>query len=41
MYVQWIIAGEMKINRIMTDEEVEKICKKHGLTPLKRYKKGD
>ena len=38
MYGQWIIAGEMKINRIMTDEEVEEMCEKQGLTPLKRYR---
>ena len=38
MIIPWIISGEMKINRIMTDEEVEELCQKHNLIPLKRWK---
>lgn len=30
----WIIAGDIKINRIMTDEEVAKICREHGYEPM-------
>lgn len=37
MYGEWIIAGEMKVNRIMTDEEVKILCNKAGLEPLARY----
>lgn len=36
MFDRWIISGEMKINRIMSDEEVENLCLAAGLTPLKR-----
>ena len=39
MYGEWIIAGNMKINRIMTDAEAEEMCEKEGLIPLKRYQK--
>lgn len=37
MYGSWVIAGEMKVNRILTDNEVYKMCENAGLTPLKRY----
>lgn len=37
MYGEWIIAGNMKINRIMSDSEVEQMCEAKNLTPLKRY----
>ena len=37
MFGEWIIAGSIKINRILTDEEVKEICNKHGLEPLPRY----
>lgn len=33
----WIIAGEMKVNRIMDDAEVYEICKANGYEPLRRY----
>jgi hypothetical protein len=39
MFGEWIIAGEMKVNRIMSDEEVERMCLDEGLEPLVRYKK--
>lgn len=41
MVGEWIICGEMRIIRVMNDEEVERICRENGLEPLKRYKKGD
>lgn len=37
MYGEWIIAGEMKIIRILSDEEVIELCHKEGLEPLPRY----
>ena len=37
MYGRWIIAGKMKIVRILTDREVCDICSRYGLTPLQRY----
>ena len=37
MYGAWIIAGSMRITRILSDEEVEAMCHEHGLEPLKRY----
>ena len=37
MYGEWIIAGEMKITRVMSDEEVFKMCEQEGLESLKRY----
>lgn len=40
MYGEWIIAGAIKVNRIISDEEVKKICNKYGIEPLPRYKKG-
>ena len=33
----WIIAGEIKVNRILSDAEVEEICKANGYEALKRY----
>ena len=33
---EWIIAGGMKINRILSDEEVSQICKKNGFEALPR-----
>ena len=38
MFGRWIISGEMKINRIISDEEVEKLCKDAGFSSLKRNK---
>ena len=37
MYGEWIIAGEMKVLRVMDDEEVYRMCREHGLEPLRRY----
>ena len=37
MYGKWIISGEMKINRILSDSEVEKLCHDKGLEPLTKY----
>ena len=37
MFGTWIIAGEIKVNRIMSDDEVESLCKAKGLTPLERW----
>ena len=38
MYGTWIIAGEIRVTRIMDDAEVYQMCENAGLTPLKRYK---
>ena len=32
----WVICGEMRVTRILSDEEVERLCKKVGLEPLAR-----
>ena len=37
MYGSWIIAGSIKVNRILSDEEVIILCNKHGLSPLPRW----
>ena len=37
MFGTWIISGEMKVDRIMSDDEVESLCKAKGLTPLERW----
>lgn len=34
--VNWLIAGEMKVLRILTDEEVAEICRAAGHEPQKR-----
>lgn len=34
---RWIIAGEMKLIRVLPDEEVAEICRAHGEKPLPRY----
>ena len=36
MLGEWIIAGEIKVNRLLTDEEVERICKGYGYESLPR-----
>ncbi len=33
----WIIAHGMKINRILSDDEVARICAQYGLTPMPRW----
>lgn len=35
---RWIISGEMKINRIMNDNEVKTLCQNAGLIALNRHK---
>ena len=36
----WVIAGEIKVNRILCDDEVLEICQRYGYEPLVRYQKG-
>lgn len=36
---EWLISGSMKVNRILSDEEVEEINKKHGVADLPRLHK--
>ena len=36
MLGKWIIAGRMKVNRVLSDEEVREICRQHGYNPLPR-----
>lgn len=36
MFGEWIIAGEMRVNRIMSDDEVYKLCEDQCLEPLRR-----
>ena len=38
MFGEWVIAGAIKVNRILSDEEVVDICGKYGVQPLPRYK---
>ena len=38
MLGRWIIAGEMKVLRILEDEEVAEICRSRGYEPLPRRK---
>lgn len=37
MYGDWIISGTIKVNRIMSDEEVNKILIDKGIKPMPRY----
>lgn len=39
MFGEWIIAGAIRIERILSDEEVVELCKPYGLVPMPRYKK--
>ena len=39
MFGEWAIAGEMRIVRVLEDEEAERICIENGLNPLRRYRK--
>lgn len=34
---KWIISGAIKINRILSNTEVERLCIAHGFIPLPRY----
>lgn len=36
MYEDWIIAGAIKVLRILTNEEIDSICKANGIEPQKR-----
>ena len=36
MYEDWIIAGAIKVLRILTNEEIDNICLEHGIEPQKR-----
>ena len=36
MFMDWIIAGEMKIIRVLSDDEVAEICKANGVEPMPR-----
>lgn len=29
----WVISGEIKVNRILSDKEVSEICRSHGIVP--------
>lgn len=33
---RWFIAGAIKVNRILSNEEIDSICKANGLTPQER-----
>lgn len=37
MFGDWAIAGEMRISRILSDEEAAEICRRNGVEPLPRY----
>lgn len=37
MYGEWIIAGAIKVTRVLSDEEVKQICNEHGVEPLPRF----
>lgn len=39
MVRDWIIAGEMRVLRVLDGKEVYEICRKHGFTPLQRYQR--
>ena len=36
MFGEWIIAGAIKVNKILTNEEVDEICIANGIEPQKR-----
>jgi len=36
MYEDWIIAGAIKVLKILTNEEIDRICWEHGIEPQKR-----
>ena len=38
---EWIIAGEMKVNRILNDDEVKRICIENGFSYLPREEEFD
>lgn len=36
MFKDWIIAGKIKVNRILSDDEVAMICRENGVEPMPR-----
>lgn len=36
MFGAWMITGAIKVNRVLTDEEVREICSNYGINPLPR-----
>lgn len=36
MFEDWIIAGAIKVLKVLTNEEVDNICREHGIEPQKR-----
>jgi hypothetical protein len=36
MFEDWIIAGSIKVNKILTNDEVDSICRANGIEPQKR-----
>lgn len=38
---EWIIAGEMKVNRILNDDEVKRLCSENGFSYLPREEEFD
>lgn len=41
MFGKWIIAGKMKVRRVLQDTEVNQICKEYGVVPLPRKERMD
>ena len=39
MFGSWIIAGRIRVNRVLSDEDVERLCAIHGLVPLPHQQK--
>lgn len=37
MFGEWILAGDMKINKVLSDKEVNDILTSNGYTPMPRY----
>lgn len=36
MFEDWIIAGSIKVLKVLTNEEIDSICREHGVEPQKR-----
>ena len=34
--LDWIVAGKMKVNRILSNKEIDELCNKAGIKPQKR-----
>ena len=41
MYGEWVISGEMRVVRVMSDEEVYELCARNGFESLRRYHGND